>query len=189
MSTSFLSDQELQAIGFRSFGRNCQVSRYARFYGAASMSMEDNVRIDDFAVLSGTIALGNYIHIASHCVLHGGSDAAGISMEDFSGLSARVSVYAHSDDYSGLWLTNPTVPNELTNVISRNVSIGRHAIIGTGSVLLPGVIVGEGAALGAMSLATKSLEPFTIYAGNPARRLKSRQRDFLLHEKKLEERL
>lgn len=183
MTDSFLSHDELHALGLKAFGKNCKVSRFARIYGAPAISLGDHVRIDDFSILSGEIVLQDYIHIASHCTLHGGKGDARITMQSFSGLSARVSIYARSDDYSGEWLTNPTVPADFTNVISKGVTIGRHAIIGTGTVVLPGVTIGEGAAAGAMTLVNKSLDPFMIYAGNPARPLKPRSRTFLDHEK------
>jgi acetyltransferase-like isoleucine patch superfamily enzyme len=184
--SSFLSPAELRDIGFRQVGVNCCISRYARFYGSAAMRLGDNVRIDDFSIISGTVILGNHVHIASHCAFHAGGDDASITMGDFSGASGRVSIYARSDDYSGNWMTNPTVPEALTNAISKSVVIGRHAIIGTGSVILPGVTMEEGSALGAMSLANKTLPAFTIHSGIPAKFLKARQRQLLDLEKTID---
>ena len=39
----------------------------------------------------------------------------------------------------------------------------------------PGVMVGEGAVLGAKSTAFRNLEPWIVYAGTPARQVKTRQ--------------
>ena len=47
--------------------------------------------------------------------------------------------------------------------------IGRHAFLGTNVVVLPGVTIGEGAVVGANSLVTKDLKPWTVYKGSPAR--------------------
>jgi len=185
MADSFLSHDELQALGLRAVGENCKVSRFARIYSAQSISLGDHVRIDDFSILSGDIRLEDHIHIGSHCTLHGGDGETPITMQSFSGLSARVSIYAKSDDYSGEWMTNPMVPAKFTNVISKAVTIGRHAIIGTGAVVLPGVTIGDGVAVGAMTLVNKSLDPFMIYAGNPARPLRPRSRQVLEHENAL----
>ena len=52
---------------------------------------------------------------------------------------------------------------------ARPVRIGRGAWIGFDSCVLPGVTVGEGAVVGARSVVTTDVEPFTIVAGNPAR--------------------
>jgi acetyltransferase-like isoleucine patch superfamily enzyme len=51
----------------------------------------------------------------------------------------------------------------------RPVRIGRGAWIGFDSCVLPGVTVGDGAVVGARSVVTTDVEPFTIVAGNPAR--------------------
>ncbi len=69
------------------------------------MAINDNVRIDDFCILSGHIEIGSYIHIAAYSALYGGQ--AGIFMDDFLNISSRVFVYSVSDDYSGETMTNP----------------------------------------------------------------------------------
>ena len=174
---SFLSQKELELIGFKSLGKRVQISRNASFYGAENIIIGNDVRIDDFCVISGRVELGDYIHIAAFCGMFGGQ--AGIKMYDFSGLSSRVSVYAASDDYSGDALTNPTVPNRYRNVIESQVTIEKHGLVGAGSIVLPGVSISEGCSVGAMSLVTKSTEPWGIYVGVPAKRIKERSRRIL----------
>ena len=61
----------------------------------------------------------------------------------------------------------------------------RHVIVGSGSILLPGVEIGEGTAIGASSVVMKSLDPWGIYVGNPVRRVKARAQTLLELEKKL----
>ncbi len=129
--------------------------------GGAS-EVGSHVRIDDFVTISGKVVLGNYIHIAQFCGLYGGTE--GICMEDFSGLSSKCTIYATSNDYSGASLTNPTVPAKYkTADKNAAVRLGRHAIIGCMSVILPGVTIGEGCAVGAMSLCLKYLDPWGVY--------------------------
>jgi acetyltransferase-like isoleucine patch superfamily enzyme len=134
------------------------ISPRASLYGDIQIS--DSSRIDDFVVLSGDIVIGRYVHIACHCTLIGD-----IEMQDFSGLSGGVRIYAKSDDYSGEWMTNPCVPSRLTRVDARPVRIGRHAIVGANAVILPGVTVGEGAAIGAGALITKDVPAWTVVVG------------------------
>jgi galactoside O-acetyltransferase len=88
-------------------------------------------------------------------------------------------IYSSNDDYSGAALTNPTVPPEFTNVTSASVVIGKHVIIGSGSVILPGVILQEGVAIGALSLVNRNCERFCIYAGSPAKLVRSRSEKLL----------
>lgn len=176
---SFLSSAETTNIGFASIGENVLISAKASFYCVERISIGNNVRIDDYCVLSagtGGIDIGSYIHIAVYCSLIG---AAKIALEDFANLSSRVSIYSSSDDYSGRTMTNPMVPDHLKTVDSRPVRIGRHSIIGSGSVILPGVTIDEGVAVGALSLVDSNCESFGIYAGIPINRIGDRRREIL----------
>jgi dTDP-4-amino-4,6-dideoxy-D-glucose acyltransferase len=175
----FLSSSALQSMGFARLGRDVQISSHAVFYNAAHIEIGDHSRIDDFCLLSageGGIRIGRHVHVACYCSLIG---KKAIELADFSGLSSRVSVYSSSDDYSGASLTNPTVPEKYRRVVDGDVSIGRHVIVGAGSVILPGVRIGEGAAVGALSLVRKNLPDFGIYFGVPAKRIGARKRDLL----------
>ena len=100
-------------------------------------------------------------------------------MSDFCNISSRVAIYSSNDDYSGATMTNPTVPSVYTGVTHTDVFLGKHVILGSGSVILPGVTMEEGVAVGALSLVQKRCEAFGVYAGNPARRIKERKRVLL----------
>jgi len=183
--TSFYSKEEAEGLGFKCLGKNALISRKASFYGVSRISIGNNVRIDDFTVLSagaGGIKIGNYVHISVSSSLIG---EGAITLGDYSGISSRVAIFSSNDDYSGKFMTNPTVPKELTGVVHADVKICRHVIIGAGSVILPGVTLNEGAAVGALSLIHKDCEAFFIYAGNPAKKLLRRRRDLLELEKKI----
>lgn len=107
------------------------------------------------------------------------SAGAGITLHDFSGLSQGVKIYSKTDDYSGKYLTNPTVDADYTGVSSGEVTLGRHVIIGSGTVILPKVTIGEGASVGALSLVTKSLPEWGMYFGAPAKKIKDRKKKLL----------
>lgn len=182
---AMLDLEAIEALGFASVGENVQISDRASFYGAGRITLGSNVRIDDFCVLSagvGGISVGNYVHIAVYSSLIG---AGKISLSDYCNISSRVAIYSSNDDYSGAAMTNPTVPSEFTGVTHADVFLGKHVIVGSGSVILPGVTLEEGVAVGALSLVHKSCQAFGVYAGNPARRIKDRKRDLLELEQKL----
>lgn len=181
MSSSFYSREELLQIGFNEVGENVLVSRNAMIYGASEISIGSHVRIDDYCVLSGKINLGNYIHIAVYSAIFGGE--AGVTMHDFSCISSRCAVYAKSDDYSGEHMTNPTVDEKYLGVISKPVDIGKHVLVGSGTTILPGCSIGEGSAVGSMSLVNKSLDAWGIYAGIPCKYIKYRSKKLLELEK------
>lgn len=182
MDTSFLSKKQITNIGFKKVGKNIKISKEARFYKPELISMGDNIRIDDFCILSGAIEIGSYIHIAAYSSLYG---RGGIVLKDFSGLSARVTIYSATDDYSGNYLTNPTVPEKYTNVFISRVIIEKHVIVGAGSVILPGVILHEGSAIGAMSLVKDSMPEWMICVGIPAEPVKKREKTIIELENEL----
>jgi dTDP-4-amino-4,6-dideoxy-D-glucose acyltransferase len=180
---AFLSADALAKIGFKSVGSNVLISDKAVFYNTHLISIGNNSRIDDFVLMSageGGIEIGSFVHIACFCTLIGKGK---IVLDDFSGISSKVAVYSSNDDYSGKFLTNPTVSTKYTNVTSKDVIIGKHVIVGSGSIVLPGVSIGEGTAIGALSLVNKDCAEFKIYVGNPAILLKDRRRDLLELEK------
>lgn len=179
-----LSREDVLKIGFASVGENVQISPVARFYGAERIHLGNNVRIDDFCVFSAGsegIEIGNFVHIAVFCSLIGKEK---IRIGDFSTLSSRVAIYTSSDDYSGQTMTNPTIPEKYKSVIHAPVNLGRHVIVGSGSVILPGPTIGEAVAIGALSLIKESCDPFWIYAGSPAIKIRPRKSELLTLEQK-----
>lgn len=179
---AILERNVLEAMGFASLGADLHISDRASFHGCANIALGSNVRIDDFCVLSagrGGIEVGNQVHIAVYSCLIG---KGRITLSDFCNISSRVSVFSSSDDYSGATMTNPTVSDQYKNVLHADVIIGRHVIIGSGSVVLPGITLEEGVAVGALSLIRENCAAFGIYAGNPARRVRERKQDLLALE-------
>ena len=178
-NTSFCSGSELRKIGFKSYGRGVKISKKTSIYNPAHIIIGNNVRIDDYVIITAgneDVMIGNNVHIAAFCGLFG---SYGIIMEDFSGLSSRVSIYSASDDYSGQSLTNPTVPGEFRKINSGRVIIKKHAIIGSGSVILPGVTIGIGAAVGALTLVRKDLDEWFIYSGLLCQKIASRKKGLI----------
>lgn len=183
-NSSFYTEDELKKVGLKKYGKNVLLSRNAVLYNPDLLEIGDNVRIDDFTTISGKVVLGDYIHIAQFCGLYGGTE--GIFMDDFSGLSSRVVIYATSNDYSGESLTNPMVPAKYKKT-DKNIAVHleKHVIVGCTSVILPGVTIGIGSSVGAMSMVGKTLEPWGVYAGTPAKRIKERSKKLLELETQL----
>lgn len=177
---AFLTEESLAALGFKSLGVNVKISDKASIYNPELMEIGDHSRIDDFCVISGKVFLGRNVHIAIFCNVGGGE--VGVILEDFCGLAYGCHVFTQSDDYSGRTLTNPTVPDKYKHEIKSPILIKRHTIIGTCSVILPGVTLEEGTSVGAMSMVTKSTVPWSVYFGIPAKRLKARRQELLVLE-------
>lgn len=178
---AFLSREQLKRLGFRALGENVLISDKASIYNHDLIEVGDNSRIDDFCVISGRVTIGRNVHIAVFCNVAGGEK--GIVFEDFSGLAYGCQVFTQSDDYSGRTLTNPTVPDCYKKETKAAVRIGRHCIVGASSIIFPGVTLAEGTSVGAMTLVTKSTDPWSVYFGIPAKKIKDRRRDLLSLER------
>jgi acetyltransferase-like isoleucine patch superfamily enzyme len=181
----YMSSAELRTLGFAAVGDNVRIAKNCTIIGLANIRIGSNVRIDDNVVIaaaSGAVTLGDYIHVGAGCYLGAGG---GITLCDFSNLSQGVRIYSKSDDYSGDHLTNPTVPEEYLGLEIAPVRIGRHVIVGSGSVILPGCELAEGASVGALSLVVSTLQAWTIYAGCPVREIRPRSRRALDLEARL----
>lgn len=173
----YLTTDQLVEMKFKALGKDVRISDKASIYNAGQIEIGDYSRIDDFCVISGNVSIGRNVHLAVYSHLAGGR--AGIEMHDFSGLAYGCQVFAQSDDYSGKTMTNPTVPAQFKNESEGRVIIGRHCILGTNTVVVPGVHIKEGTSVGAMAMVTKSTEEWSIYLGAPARRAKARSKNLL----------
>lgn len=174
--TSFYSDDELQQIGFKSIGKDVKISRKASIYSPQNISIGDNVRIDDFCILSGNITLGSHIHISAYVALYG---AMGIVMEDYSGISPKSVIYSAMDDFSGDYLIGPIHPESMTNVTGGVVTIKKYVQIGSNAIVFPNLTIGEGSVIGACSMLKNDAESWSIYAGVPAIKKKNRSNKLL----------
>lgn len=173
----YMSHEQLMAMGFKKLGKNVLISDKASIYNADQIEIGDHSRIDDFCVISGKVTLGRNVHIAVFCNMAGGTE--GITWDDFSGPSYGCHVFTQSDDYTGKTMFGPTVPSKYKEETKQAVYISRYCIVGAMSIIFPGVTLAEGTSVGAMSLVLKSTEPWSIYVGIPAKKVKDRKRDLL----------
>lgn len=179
----YFYSEDLKNMGFKHVGTNVKIAKNCTIIGLENINIKNNVRIDGGVTISckhGNLNIGNYIHIGGNCHL---ACAGGITLDNFSGLSQGVRVYSSTDDYSGKSLTNPTIPSTYLKTITKPVNIGKHVIIGSGSVILPGVVIGMGSSVGALSLVTKPLNNWGVYFGIPVKKLKNRSKVLLEKEK------
>lgn len=176
----YYQECELKSFGFNSIGSNVKISKNCVITGLDRISIGDNVIIDAFCSIivssNGYLEIGSFIHIGAFCHILA---CDSVEIKDFSGLSQGVKLYSKTDDYSGNSLTNPTIPNEYKSLKQGKVIINKHAIVGAGSVLLPNINIGEGVSIGALSLVTTNLAPWTMYHGNPLKKLAPRSKKLL----------
>lgn len=176
---SFLNKKQLEKLGFAQLGENVFISDKCSIYNPSKISISSNVRIDDFCILSagnGGIFIGKHVHIACYVSIIG---AESIKIGDYVGISSKTAIYSSSDDYSGNFLTGPTIFDKCKNVDHRPVVFENHVLIGAMCVILPGVIIKEGTAIGSFSLVSRDVDSWGIYVGAPLKFLKKRSKKML----------
>lgn len=162
-----------------SCGRNVIIGRTVRIRYPELVHIGDDCIIDDFTYISTAMELDRFVHIAAGCKVIGGRSCK-VRMGSFSTLAPNVILSAGSDDYGG-GIATPFVPAEYKgNAKYGDITIGRHCIVGSGSVLLPKVTLADGASVGALSLVKRDLKLWTLYAGIPARALGPRDKKGIL---------
>jgi len=156
------------------------IAATARIYPGArlihdgtNLSVGEYSQIDDFAFVHAgkRCAIGRFVHIASFVSISGGGE---FSIGDFSGFSAGCRV-----------ITGEDAAEPFLGGRTSHVTIGEHVIVGTNTVIFPGVTIGEGAAIGACAMVRKDLAPWGVYAGEPLRRIATRDRDAILEKRRL----
>lgn len=181
---AFLSQNKLQDLFGSNIGTGCLISEKATFYGIDKIIIGNNVRIDDFCVISAGagLVIKNYIHVGAHSCIIGQGE---LTIHNYANISGKVFIYTSNDDYTGEFMTNPMVNEQFTGVEHGTISILKHVIIGCGSVILPNVWLSEGCAIGALTLVKSGMyKKNSIYAGNPIKYIKQRSCAFLEEEKK-----
>lgn len=181
LNSAFLSPEVLQTLGFAALGEDVLIHCTAVIVDCSKISLGSRVRIDPYVILSTRegVEFGGNVHIGAHSVVAGHGK---VRFGDFVSISHGASIYTSNNDYSGRTLSHVTLPDSGKAVRTASIDFGRHSSVGAGSLVLPGASFGEGAVLGALSQTSGLLDPWTIYAGLPARRLRERQRDCLEQE-------
>ena len=144
-----------------------------------------HVAIDNGVTFSTQVEIGDYVHISPFVCTIGGKTNKAV-FKDFTFVAAGTKIVVGSEDYTGEGLVGPVIPLKYRKLILQDVIFERFSGCGVNCSIMPGVTFGEGAILGANSLALKSLEPWTIYVGSPAKPIKIRKKELILqHAKEL----
>lgn len=159
-------------------GKNVIIGKSVRIRNPEKVSIDDYAIIDDFTYISTNLTIGKFVHVGSNSVIQGGGGEC--VYEDFSGNSPGCRIITCSDDYIG-GLACPQIPKKFKGeVITGKVVLKKHGLLGANTVVLPNLIIEEGAATCAMTLVNKSLEPWKLYGGSPARFVKKRNKEQIL---------
>ena len=163
-------------IRLRHLGRGVIIDTGVLFIGAKDISIADYAWIDAFVkfeAMLGQITVGRRVHIASFVVL-GAREP--IEIQDYAAVASGAKIYSNSESpKSGLRMSGPMIPERHKAFVSQRVVIGRDAVVGANSVLLPGACLATGAVLGANSTLKVPIPEWEIWAGSPARTIGVRE--------------
>lgn len=159
-------------------GAGARIYRGCRIVGGDRVRIGACSQIDEgvFLFAGEGLEIGRNVHVAFGASVSGGGTCV---IGDFAGLGAGVRIITGSEDIGGEGLTNPTVPASMRKVNRGRVEIGPHAVVFTGSIVLPDVTIGEGAVVAAGSVVHRDLKPWGIYAGNPLVQVGVRRDDLI----------
>ena len=173
----FYDENDLRKLGYKSVGKDVRVSKQAIIRYPEETTIGSHVAIDPFTFISTKADIGSYVHISTHCKVTGNKESY-LRMEDYSGLSAGVTLICSSEDYKGP-LTNPMIPMKYRSITRGQIILERYVVIGADATVMPNVTVGIGTAVGAKTLVTKNLDPWGIYYGIPAKRMGEKRKDLI----------
>jgi len=168
---------------FKEIGKDVYIHDDVLIKHEKECKIGNHVAVDKGCKFSTIMEIGDYIHIAPDVVTIGGKTTK-VILKDFSFVAAGTKIVCGSEDYTGKGLVGPTIPIEYRELIFANVTFEKYSGCGVNCSIMPGVTFGEGAILGANSLATKDLEPWTIYVGSPAKPVKKRKKEIILESAK-----
>lgn len=147
------------------------------------LQIGDSSIIDDFCYISTQLKVGINSHIASGCSIAGGQKHT-FTLGDFSSLSSGVKIWCSSNDFvNDLIILTPEIDVDL-NFCSGDVTLGNYCGVGANSVIMPNNNIPEGVAIGGLSWvpANSMLEPWSVYAGIPVKKIKDRNKENILRQ-------
>ncbi len=169
------------------YGEDVFISSLVSITRPELVDIGDHVAIDPWLHCTTGLKTGNHVHISSHVSIIGGKNGL-LQMGNFTNISTGGRIICGSDGFHGDGLVSaPGIPEEFRDALKiEPVVFEDFANTGANVIIFPGVRLGEGSVIGAGSLVKESTEPWTIYAGVPARPVGMRPRDKMLeYAKKL----
>ena len=165
---------------FKKFGTNTFLSKTVEIRRSYLVSIGNNCAIDTGFYCTTRASIGNYIHIGPYVTIIGGEKSK-IIINDFATVAAGVRFICASDMHTDQGLSGPTIPHKFRDkVVYSTIIVEKFANLATNSVVMPGVVIGEGSVVGPNSVITKNTIPWTVYVGNPSRPVKKRNKNKIL---------
>lgn len=138
-------------------GKNFHAGRNVFLWAKRNITIGDNFYIGKYSIIETDAIIGHDVILANHVALIGRYDHHYQQI----GIPTRLASQIRDKDYS--W-----------KGLEQNIEIENDVWIGFGAIILSGVKIGTGSIIAAGSVVTKDVEPYSIYAGNPAKKIQNR---------------
>jgi acetyltransferase-like isoleucine patch superfamily enzyme len=139
-------------------GRDVRIFAFVNLYGC---HIGDETRIGTFVEIQRGVSIGRRCKIQSHTFI-----CEGVTIDDEVFVGHNVNFI--NDKFPRATNLNGGLQTDSDWTV-QTTRVGRRASIGTGTVILGGITIGEGAIVGAGSVVTRDVPKLTVVAGNPAR--------------------
>jgi len=158
---------------FLHVGEDVQIFYWALILKPEVIELGDCLRIDDYARIEGGqgLKIGKYVHICSFASIFGGGRA---EIKDYCGITQGARLITGTEQATGVMTA--AAPHYLRDNLTGCIVMEPHSFIGANAVVLPNITIGKGAVVGAGSVVTKDVEPWDIVAGVPARVIGQRKK-------------
>lgn len=161
----------------KKIGKNVLIDVGVILSGPKNISIDDYTWIDSYCIINammGEIKIGKRIHLAPYVII-GSRDP--VIIEDYVAIGASSKIYSNSQVVMpNKRMSGPMIPEEDKAFHSAPVYLRKDSFVGANVVILPGVELGEGAVVAANSLVIKSVAPWTVVMGSPAKRFMTREK-------------
>ena len=164
-------DGSFDRADFAAIGENVILEAGVMIFHPEHIAIGNNVYVGHQTVLKAyhrnTLTIGDNSWIGQQCFIHA---AGGVSIGRTVGIGPGVRIISssHADEGSD-------GPILLGDLVFGAVTIEDNCDIGTGAILLPGVLIGRGSQIGAGAVVSKNIPPFSVAAGVPARVIRGRK--------------
>lgn len=163
-------DGEIDRTKFKFLGENVIFEKGVLVFHSENINLGNNIYIGHYSILKGyyknDMTIGRNTWIGQYCFFH---SAGGIEIGENVGIGPYVKILTSVHMEEGR--DKPIVFSELD---FKKVVIEKNCDLGVGTVILPGVTIGEGSQIGAGSVVSKDIPPYSIAAGVPAKVLRMR---------------
>jgi acetyltransferase-like isoleucine patch superfamily enzyme len=160
---------------FKKIGIENQIFDLAQIIKPEVIEIGDYCKIDDFTFIYGGegITIGNHVHMGSFSSVIGGGR---LTIGDNAGISQGVRIVTGTNEYKLRKRCSAASKVEEQGFYHGHVQIKNDVVIFSNSVVMPDMIIGEGAVIGALSFVNKNIEPWSVNVGTPCRKIGVRPR-------------